>query len=91
MPDTNIKLLDNLLDALDRLYDRATTVTDLHALVFATEVALSGTVHTPILTDAEQRLQRILRSGKSVSEERDVALNETDDLRKYLAGVVPFP
>lgn len=91
MPDTDIKLLDNLLDALDRLYDRATTVTDLHALVFATEVALSGTVHTPILTDAAQRLQRILRSGKSVSEERDVALNETDDLRKYLAGVVPFP
>jgi len=91
MPDTDIKLLDNLLDALDRLYDRATTVTDLHALVFATEVALSGTVHTAILTDAAKRLQRILRSGKSVSEERDVALNETDDLRKYLAGVVPFP
>ena len=91
MPNTDIKLLDNLLDALDRLYDRATTVTDLHALVYATKVALSETVHTAILTDAEQRLQRILRSGKSVTEERDVALNETDDLRKYLAGVVPFP
>jgi hypothetical protein len=91
MPDTDIKLLDNLLDALDRLYDRATTVTDLHALVYATEVALSGSVHTAMLTDAEQLLQRLLRSGKSVTEERDIALNETDDLRKYLAGVVPFP
>ena len=91
MPDTDIKLLDNLLDALDRLYDRATTVTDLHALVYATEVALSGSVHTAMLTDAEQRLRRLLRSGKSVTEERDIALNETDDLRKYLAGVVPFP
>ena len=54
------KLLGNLLDALDHLYDSDTTVTDLHALIFMSDVALAGTVHTPILAEAAQRLQKIL-------------------------------
>ena len=91
MADTNIKLLGNLLDALDRLYDNDTTVTDLHALTFATEIALTGTVHTPFLAEATRGLQKILRSRQSAPEQRDAALNLTDNLRQYLAGVVPFP
>ena len=91
MADTNIKLLGNLLDALDRLYDNDTTVTDFHALTFATAMALTGTVHIPSLAEATQGLQKILRSRQSESEQRDAALNLTDDLRQYLAGVVPFP
>lgn len=91
MTDTNVQLLNNLLDALDRMYDSQTTVPDLHALVFATLVALTGTVHTPILAEAAQGLQEILQSRQSVPEQRDAALNLTDDLRQYLARVVPFP
>ena len=91
MLDTEIKLLSNLLDALDRLYDNEISVLDLHALTFATEAALAGTVHTTVLADVTEGLQKIVRSRTSASEKRDLALNFTDDLRKYLAGVVPFP
>ena len=91
MHKTESQLLDNLLDCLDRLFDQESNVIDVHDLVFATAAALSDTAHADILGSAEKELLAILRSGASCAHQRDVALVATDELRKYLASVLPFP
>lgn len=91
MQTTESQLLDNLLDCLDRLFDGETNVIDVHDLVYATLASLSETAHAIVLSTAEKELMAIARSQNSRDQQRDAALVATDDLRKYLASVLPFP
>ncbi len=91
MPDLESQLLGNLLDSLDRLFDRETSVIDVHALVCATHAALSTTTHTPVLHLAQEELTAVVNARVLRDQQRDAALLATEDLRKYLASVVPFP
>lgn len=81
-------LLDNALDALDRLFDGHSSTIDVSALLFATSEALRGTKHHTELERAVQGLHQIIRSGGTVDVQREKALNATDDLRKYLADLL---
>ena len=91
MQQPEAQLLDNLLDCLDRLFDGETDVIDVHDLVYATLVALCETSHAAVLGPAEKELLAIVRSQNSRDQQRDAALMATDDLRKHLASVLPFP
>ena len=81
------KILDNVLDALDRLFDRESKAIDLQVLIFAASKALSDTEHFAILNDAANSLEKIVRSDLKADDERDAALNITNDLRLYLAEI----
>ena len=88
---TQTKLLDNTLDSLDRLFDDTTTVRDVHAIIFATSVAMSGTALHELLTSTADDLLSILRSAYPNSNlSRTNALAVTETLRKRVAELVPF-
>ncbi|MBN8625644.1 MAG: hypothetical protein J0M17_09155 [Planctomycetes bacterium] len=79
------QLLNNALDALDRLFDRESSVFEIWALFFATSHALSDTDHQPEFEAVVPTLLAIARSRDSVETQRDRALDATDSLRLYLA------
>jgi hypothetical protein len=83
------QLLENTLDALDRLYDRHSSVLDLWALLFATAEALRATRHFSELEEPVAELLAVVRSGLSEEVQRDRALAITDRLRHYLAELLP--
>jgi hypothetical protein len=83
------KLLTNLLDSLDRLFDRDCRVIDVWALAFATSEALRETEHYAILQKVLPELLATSRSLASADEKRDRALIATDSLRHYLAVLLP--
>jgi hypothetical protein len=83
------QLLENALDALDRLYDRHTSVLDLGALLFATAEALRATRRDSEFERPVAELLAVIRSGVSEDVKRDRALAITDHLRHYLAELLP--
>lgn len=83
------KLLEHALDALDRLFDRESSVIDLWGLLFATAQALRSTPHFDVLEGATSNLLTIVRSRESTETKRDRALAVTDELRHHLARAVP--
>jgi hypothetical protein len=83
------QLLGNVLDALDRLFDRDSSVVDVWALLLATGEALRGTEHESELTRPLPALLAAIRSGAPAESQRDQALAVTDKLRHYLAELVP--
>jgi hypothetical protein len=78
-------LLDEVLDALDRLYDRQTTAVELRALLFATAKALTDSVFVDAVTSAESALREVVRSRLEPGEENRQALIATDQLRLLIA------
>lgn len=84
------KLLDNILDGLDRLFDRESKTVDIYALIFATSKALSETEYFAILDSTANNLERILNSKIEAENERDEALEATNDLRIFLAETLDY-
>jgi hypothetical protein len=82
-------LLENALDALDRLFDRESSVIEVEALLFATAEALRGTPHEIEFRRAVDALQPVLASSQPTDDLRDHALSWTDGLRRYLARLLP--
>jgi hypothetical protein len=80
-------LLENMLDALDRLFDRQSSAIEVWALLFATGEALRTTPHYPEIKNATSRLKTLIGLRYSSDLERDFALEVTDDLRHYLASL----
>jgi hypothetical protein len=78
-------LLDNVLDALDRLFDGQIAVIDFQALLFATSEAMRHNVHFDHFEDPLVKLLSVVRSQDSKDAQRDRALEDTDELRHYLA------
>ena len=75
-------LLSNSLEALDRLYDQQSSVTDVHALPFATTLALKGTEVHAAFAHAAQSLEQILKAGLTEADANRDALIVTDPLRE---------
>ena len=77
-------LLDNLLQALDRLYDRETTVIDLQALLTASSAGLGDQAIARAASRAAEDLTTILRRDLAPVDANRQALIATDDLRRML-------
>ena len=88
MKNDEKQLLENLLDALDRLFDRECSVVDLQALIFATSKALAKTEYYTALNEAASGLDKLLRLP--IDDEREKGLEVTNDLRILLAQVLDF-
>jgi hypothetical protein len=84
-------LQENVLNALDRLFDRRCRVIDVHDLILATCEALKGSEFSAKAEPVAAELLRIVRSGQSPEQIRDLALAATDDLRHFLAAALPHP
>lgn len=84
-------LLDNVLDSLDRLFDRDSKVIDVHALLFATSRALERSRFRPDIEPFVGALRAIIRTQAAGELQRDEALRVTDALRQFLANVLPKP
>ncbi|MGC5016943.1 hypothetical protein [Micromonospora sp. DT47] len=84
-PADELPLLEALLDAFDRLFDRQTTVVDVHALLFATSRALAGSAFVKDMAAAESALEEIMRSGRGSAEAVEQALDAVDPLRRRIA------
>ncbi len=80
-----LPLLEALLDAFDRLFDRQTTVVDVHALLFATARALADSAFVRDVAAAESALEEIMRSGRGSAEAVEQALDAVDPLRRRIA------
>jgi hypothetical protein len=78
-------LLENALDALDRLFDRQCGVVDVWALLVASAHALQHTPHHQVLSQPLTALKAIIRSGAADDDQLAQALEVTDPLRLYLA------
>ena len=89
--EARTQLLENQLDALDRLFDSKMTAIDLHALTYATARALPGDPLYPWLDSAAVALADIVGQGLTEVAEREKALIETDALRQMLADALPHP
>ena len=85
MTATEKVLLDALLDALDRLYDRECGVAGTHALLVASAIALGGHPLVSEISAASAELEKILPSGASRDGQNEAALGATDALRCRLA------
>ena len=81
-------LLDNILDSLDRLFDRENQVADVHDLLIVTSVALAETDYASALKNAADKTSAVLRSPTSLDQKRNDALAETDELRRYLSEIL---
>jgi hypothetical protein len=82
------RLLTNVLDALDRLFDRETSVLELEALVFATSEGLRATPHQEAFDRPANELRNIACSRVTPDVQRERALAATDELRAYLARLL---
>jgi hypothetical protein len=77
-------LLDNVLDALDRLYDNTIKPIDLYAILYATSLAVVNSTQSFALDEAAENLRQIIQSKKSDTEQNTLALSATDKLRSRL-------
>ena len=78
-------LLENFIDATDRLYDGDTNAVDVYALLLATAAALkSGSLAEQFATSARE-LKEIVRSTATSGQKRDETLTKTDGLRVHVA------
>lgn len=90
MTDDEKKLLNNILDSLDRLFDNESKLIDIHSLIFATSKALTKSQHFSILDETSKDLEEIVWLNLSASNERTEALNATNKLRLYLSEILDF-
>ena len=84
--ETERRLLENLLDALDDLYDRRDRAEWwVERLLLATSVALRGTQWERPMADAATALELLRMGGGTDDAQNSAALAATDDLRLELA------
>lgn len=84
------QMLENLFDALDRLFDKESSVIDLHALLFATSNYSSSTILNLELTQYCSQLSVLIKSGADSETMREKALSITNDLRHKLNELLPI-
>lgn len=84
MNETDTKICENILDALDRLFDRESEVVDIFALIFASNEALGSSVTGLNLDGIAIELEKISRNGKAEELHREEALQVTNNLRIIL-------
>lgn len=87
MNEIERQLLNNMLDALDRLYDRQSSALDVHALAQATAAGVSSPEMARELSDAASALLVVVRSHLG-EKEYEAALDATHDLRLRLSAAL---
>jgi hypothetical protein len=84
--ETQQRLPENVLDALDDLYDRRERAELwVHRLLLATSIALRGTQWEAPMADAAAAVERIQVSADTDDAKNAAALIATSDLRLSLA------
>ena len=78
-------LLDNVLESLNRVFDRVCTASDVHALLVATAMALRESALADVFESPIRKLNQVVRSHDSPDRKRDLGLAVIDDLRKFVA------
>jgi hypothetical protein len=86
VPSDERTLLHNLLDSLDRLYDRRCGAADVDALLAATASAVKDQSWIASIEQASTALRDLIRSRLPPEEEYRKALVVTNDLRIKLAN-----
>ena len=89
MNEIEIQVLENLFDALDRLFDHESKVVDLYALIYATFNTNFNSVASLNLKKYAVELDVINRSNMDEKEQREKALKTTNDLRIALNDLLP--
>lgn len=84
------QMLENVLNTLDRLFDRQSSAIDVWAVLLATSEALRATPHHVEFEEPTAGLLAVVRSGGTAEVQRDRALVATDTLRHYLARLLPL-
>ena len=89
-------MLDNLLDNLDRLYDRLCTPADTQALLIASAAALADAEWSPKMLEAAAAIKVYPKPSGFWETMRDDGWNQhalavTDELRAALADRQPSP
>ena len=80
------ELFNNVLQALDRLYDEESLVVDTHALLFATGLALGDSDAGRAMADAATALAFVLCLRGSEVERNRAALVITQPVREMVAA-----
>ena len=88
MTDDERTLLNNVLDALDRLVDRKSGVVDIYALTFATARAIPNSHVAILLEKSAHELWTICRFSSLQEEQHGAALAATNELRLHLADIL---
>jgi hypothetical protein len=83
------QLLENLFDALDKLFDQESKVVDVCSLLYATNLAIGEESPVVRLGSYTEDLSELLRSGKPEEILREEALIITNDLRGILNELLP--
>lgn len=83
MKEEDKKLLENLFDSLDRLFDRENSALDVYALMFATKSALSSSVSID-LGAYISKLNQVVTNSKDLENQTEEALEITGQLRGTL-------
>jgi hypothetical protein len=89
MNQSERQLLENLFDALDRLFDRESKVVDIYSLFYASNLAMGETSPVVALGSYTRELNELSRSGKPEELQREEALKITNDLRGILNELLP--
>jgi hypothetical protein len=79
------ELLENLLESLNRLFDRDSTATDIYSLLFATALAVRGSNLSAAVEAPLAQLRDLVHSKDSQEGKRNAGLALTDELRKFVA------
>ena len=88
--DDCTRLLDNMLDSLDRLFDRKSGVIDVYTIAYASALALREHRLSAVFEEAAESLEGVVRAGLPDEASRELALEVTDALRIALADALPF-
>ncbi len=80
-------LLENDLDALNRLYDNSIKPIDLYAILYATSLAVENSRYSSVLDEAAENLRQLVQSPSGEIEQNVLALCSTDKLRSLLTEV----
>ena len=78
-------LLEKVLDSLDRLFDKESTVADVHSLLVSTVTALHGGELIVHFENPVRGLWDVVQSDALPDRERILGLEATDNLRKFVA------
>jgi hypothetical protein len=84
------RLLENVFDSLDRLFDKECKVIDFYALIFASDIALKETKSSVRLSEYIDKLDTILKAGGSENKQRECTISATNSLRDKLNELLPI-
>ena len=81
MSEIEKQLLENLLDALDRLFDSESSAVDIHSLLYASSSFNGGAIRSLKLDQYIASLGVLIRNSESAEDQRNEALSITNNLR----------